>query len=95
MVEAMKANSEDPEENKPSGLARREIRTRPPCGTKFSATGDRDPGKESPNASRQLLVLDAGLPHRRTALRQGSSKSRPIGLVDHAIAALIHLSIVP
>ena len=37
----MKAESVDPGEGKGAGLAPREIRTCPACGTKFSATGDR------------------------------------------------------
>ena len=40
MDHAVKAESVDPKEGKPAGLAQREIRTCPACGTKFSATGD-------------------------------------------------------
>ena len=38
----MKAKSKDPGEAKPARLAPREIRICPTCGTKFSATSDRE-----------------------------------------------------
>jgi hypothetical protein len=39
---AVTVDAEDPGERKEAGLAEREIRTCPACGTKFSATGDRE-----------------------------------------------------
>ena len=38
----MKADAKDPGERKEAGLAQREIRTCPACGTRFSAIGDRE-----------------------------------------------------
>jgi serine/threonine protein kinase/tetratricopeptide (TPR) repeat protein len=40
MDRTVKAETADPDEGKAAGLAQREIRTCPACGTKFSATGD-------------------------------------------------------